>query len=198
MIGYGGFPATSRRDHGPAKLAPTRVRTGSVGSKDVHLCQGRVIVQNPGPRLQLFVAQLQFSSTLQPYQSFLSRTVPPNVATFSFERVFRSRGARTSTSFQIILAERWSSEGAKFSSDCINAATSTAKRSKVFALSPTDKAFATVPTPCRTEYCKDDGGRRTMESPGIIRCWRRMSLKVTSMSSQYSFERGSGRSRNEV
>jgi hypothetical protein len=29
---------------------------------------------------------------------------------------------------------------------------------------------ATVPTPCRTEYCEDAGGRRTMESPGIIRC----------------------------
>src|ERR1700685_1431949 len=89
MIGYGGFPATSRRAHGPAKPAPTRVRTGFVGSKDAHLCQGGVRVQNPGPRLLLFVARLQFSSTLQPYQSFLSRTVPPNVATFWFERVFR-------------------------------------------------------------------------------------------------------------
>ena len=63
MIGYGGFPATSRRDHGPAKLAPTRVRIGSAGNKDVHLYQGRVTVRIPGPHLPLFVAQLQFSST---------------------------------------------------------------------------------------------------------------------------------------
>src|SRR5258708_35090064 len=80
----------------------------------------------------------------------------------------------------------------------MNAATSTSKRVKVAALSPTDRALATVPTPCRVEYCSAEGGRRAMSRFDIIRSWRTISLNVTSMSSQYSLERESGRSRNEV
>jgi serine protease Do len=53
-------------------------------------------------------------------------------------------------------------ECSKSLSVCTNAATWTSKRSKVVVLSPTDSAFATAPTPCRTEYFKNDGGRRTV------------------------------------
>ena len=94
----------------------------------------------------------------------LRRRAEPNIAgaTAADER-------QRTQSFQIILADRWWRDGLKSSSLCSNAATSTAKRSKVFALSPTDSAFAAVPTPCRTEYCRDDRGGRTRESSEIMR-----------------------------
>ena len=67
-------------------------------------------------------------------------------------------GASTSTSFQIIFADRLSSAASKVSSVCTNAATSTSNWLKVVSLFPTESAFSTMPTPFRMEYCRDDRG----------------------------------------
>ena len=63
---------------------------------------------------------------------------------------------------------------------------------------PAESAFSTEPPPFKMECCRVAIGRREASRLGTMRSWRMRSLKVTSISSQYNFERESGRSRVEV